>query len=488
MMRRALLCGLTVVAVAGVLPAATARAAGAPSFSTPVKLTQFAQCGGYEPTVIVDRFGNIVVTAHKQNHCDGVAFDPQATPPARAASWVWTSTDGVHFTDAPGISAGSASVGASSLDVGDEGDLAKDQGGNLYFVDTKVADNSFTSWHATGPGISESFHTAAMGTAGPVDDRPWIAAHGNGVVMYIGNTGNKSAYTSPNGNGAGRYTIYMSYNGGTSGTSFDHLGITIPNSGWCRPAADPAAGSTRLYVACTDDGGHLFMYTSNDDGHTAAGWSSHPIGTYNATSAGWGANGSWPMVQVAPNGDVYVLHTDQDSGGAFHLILYRSTNHGATWSSWDATPANTGQIATNAGPAWLDIAPNGRIGMVYFSLPAGDTKWHIDAATTPAWNTPFTVVDASPARAPASKAWGTPWGDFLSGAFGPDSRFHVTWTDSAEDTQLGSFGLNSDIYYAEEALPAATVPETPAVAALAVVALGAVALVGVRRRRSGSSA
>lgn len=465
----------------GALPAA---AQGTIAFDPPVKLTQFAACGGYEPGVMVDTFGNIVVTAHKQNHCDGAAVDPQGSPvPARAESWVWTSTDGVHFTDMPGLVAGGTDTGADRLDVGDEGHVVRDDNGNIYFADLKLADDTFSSWHATGLGqLSLSSHSPLAVTAQPVDDRPWLAAHGNGVVMLASNSGDPLVYSSPNGNGSGRYTIYMSYDGGAT---FDHVGITVPNSGWCFPAADHRPGSQLLYLACGDDNGKLFAYVSQDDGHTASGWKSYPIGTYNASSNAWGSAGSWPILAVAPGGTLYVLHADQDgttANGAYHVWIYRSTDQAQTWTAWDATP-QAGALTINSGPAWLAVAPDGSLGIDYFIEPPGDTNWHTMAGTTPAFGTPFTVADASPGMPPGSDSTVTPWGDFLSCAFDPQGRLNVAWTglDSLPDAGV----LNSDIYYARQtAAPGVTVPEAPVPALLLLPGLGAAALAGgVRRRR-----
>ena len=476
---------LGLLAVSSALPA---HAQGAIAFDPPVKLTQFAACGGYEPGVMVDTYGNIVVTAHKQNHCDGAAVDPQGSPvPARGESWLWTSTDGVHFTDMPGLSAGGVDTGADRLDVGDEGHVVRDDSGNIYFADLKLADDTFTAYKATGLGqVGLTSHSPLVVTAQGVDDRPWLAAHGNGVVMLASNSGDSAVYSSPNGNGKGRYTLYMSYDGGAT---FDHVGVTIPNSGWCFPAADHRPGSQDLYVACGDDNGHLFAYVSHDDGHTASGWTSHPIGTYNPNSNAWGSSGSWPILSVAPDGTLYVLHVDQDgsaASGAFHFHIYRSTDQGTTWADWDATPQQ-GTISSNAGPAWLDVAPDGSLGIDYFVEPPGDTNWHTMAGTTPAWGTPFTVGDASPGLPPGSDSTVTPWGDFLSCAFDPQGRLDVAWTgiDSLGDGGL----LNSDVYFARQTgAPNVDVPEAPLPALLLVPGFAAVALTGgVLRRRRGAA-
>jgi hypothetical protein len=424
------------LAVAALTICGTAAAYAPPAgFSDPVKLTQFGQCGGYEPGVLVDTFGNIVVTAHKQNHCIPATLDPQSDPlPLRGMSWLWTSVDGVHFTDMPDAI-------QNRLDPGDEGHLARDDAGNIYFSDLKVVDNTFASWKATGLGqITSTGHSAFQLTGQAADDRPWLAAHGNGTVLQASNSGSSAVYSSPNGNGSGRYTIYMSYDGGAT---FDHLGITIPNSGWCYPAADHQPGSKMLYVACADDGKNLFAYVSSDDGHT---WSSHPIGPN-------GSLDDWPIAAVGPDGTVYVLDLDRDPAHHYHLNLFRSTDQGNTWTQWDATP-QVGTFDGIAGPAWLDVAPDGSLGIDYYIKFGRDPTWHLEAGTSPGWQQPFTMADVSPKMSPGNDTV-APWGDFLSCAFGPDSRLHVVWTAPAglgADTGVPDGELNSDIYYSQEAL------------------------------------
>src|SRR4051794_7053054 len=87
------------------VPWSASAATTAPRFGTPVKLPTWQSCGGYEPGIATDRFGNIFVTAHKQNHCLTAALDPSSPVGVRAQSWMWTSSDGVNFVDMPGISA-----------------------------------------------------------------------------------------------------------------------------------------------------------------------------------------------------------------------------------------------------------------------------------------------------------------------------------------------------------------------------------------------
>jgi hypothetical protein len=237
-----------VVLMEGMVSASATAATTAPRFGTPVRLPTFQSCGGYEPGVTTDKFGNIFVTAHKQNHCLAAALDPSSPAGVRAQSWRWTSTDGVNFTDMPGLTA----LPADQLDFGDEGDIALDDAGHFYFVDTKVVDNSLSRWTITGRGTGKmtlDSHRPVVPTVMEVDDRPWITAHGTSTVMYAGNVGDHDSYNvgdtaagcsgpvappAPGEkNNGGRYSVFMSYDGGTT---FDPVGCTLPDSGWTQQA------------------------------------------------------------------------------------------------------------------------------------------------------------------------------------------------------------------------------------------------------------
>src|SRR5437763_1711031 len=153
-------------------------------------------------------------------------------------------------------------------------------------------------------------------TAQPVDDRPWVTAHGNGHVFYLGNEGDKVTYPLGQGTGSGfgpgRYTVYRSTDGGQT---FDPLGYTLKDSGWCRPAADHAPASPFVYVVCGNDGGSndvftpnnpkgtLYAYVSSNDG---VSFERYVVGHYNSTDSSF----SWPTVSVAPDGSIWALYVD----------------------------------------------------------------------------------------------------------------------------------------------------------------------------------
>ena len=90
-----------------------ARGAAGTSFNPPVKVTPDLGFG-YEPATVVDGFGNIFVTAHKENWQLALAPDANSPTSTRSMSWVWTSVDGgKSFVDPPGLT--SLSIELSSL-------------------------------------------------------------------------------------------------------------------------------------------------------------------------------------------------------------------------------------------------------------------------------------------------------------------------------------------------------------------------------------
>src|SRR6266852_3825578 len=144
-----LIASLAIVSLLLIIAPTKTSAIGGTAFGPPVKVTP--ELGyGYEPTVVVDRFGNIFATAHKENWQLVLAPDINSPTYTRSMSWAWVSTDGGHtFDDIPGLT----SLSLEQHQFGDEGDMAFDDAGHLYFVDTNVADDTVTRWSVAGPGL-----------------------------------------------------------------------------------------------------------------------------------------------------------------------------------------------------------------------------------------------------------------------------------------------------------------------------------------------
>lgn len=422
------LTALTLTALASPGPAK------APHFGKPVLLTIDKYAGGYEPGLTIDQFNNVYVTAHKQNHTLVLSPDARSTTKVRSQSWLWTSKDGKTFSDLPGLTPAQE----QNAEFGDEGDLTHDETGHVYFVDTNVVDDSFSRYKASGNGQIVLETTRPVGPFGEVvDDRPWIVAHGDGVVLYAGNEGDKSTYPAGTGGdgsayGPGRYTVYLSYN---HGDTFDPRGITLADSGWCRPAADHRAGSKDLYVLCTNDVDTLWAYSSHDDGRT---WRRTRMGGYSAKNE---SISTYPSVAISKDGTLSALYNKTTRADGSHLMLYTSTDHGHAWTVKDVTPKE-GLIRYT----WLDVAPDGTLGIGYYYRTDASSDWYVYAGTARPGK-PFAVTKVS-TQTIASKRNGAAFGDFFQIAFGPDNKLSVVWTSM--NTDLNAEGLNTDIYYAKQ--------------------------------------
>ena len=450
------LLAAAIVAALGV-SVATQSAPPGPSFDPAQKVTPF-EGFGYEPAVVVDRFGNIMVTAHKENWQLAAAPDVNSPTYTRSMSWAWLSTDdGATFGDMPGWT----SLSAEQHDFGDEGDLALDDAGHVYFVDTNVLDATFTRWKSTGRGaLALESHRPLIPALQAVDDRPWVTAHGDGKVFYFGNEGDKVTYPNPGGCvgkgggcGAGRYTVYASSD---AGETFDSIGTTLLDSGWCRPAADHAPGSTFVYLFCGNDGGSdgvvgdvapvgtLWSFVSADDGKT---WERYQAGDYQALDS----TASWPTVVVSPDGSVWALYVDataldgnNDPVGN-RLRLFHSLDHGRTWKEQDITPRK-GRYEYG----WLAVSRDGKkLGLGVYYKPDAASAWRAYGATWKPGQIPSLVSLDETNPVTAAGVADAP-GDLMSSDFGPSGNLSVVWTRYVfrADAGVTSAGLARDIYHA----------------------------------------
>jgi hypothetical protein len=408
-----------------ILPAAGKR------WGDPVKVTP-ANGYGYEPSFIVDGYGNAFATAHKENWQLALAPDANSPTFTRSMSWAWLSTDnGQTWVDPPGLTPASL----EQHQVGDEGDMAQDDAGHVYYADTYLGDITVTRWSTNGLGDVTFDYTRPLVPTPEQDDRPWIVAHGNGHVFYFSNMGNKLY------NG-GRYTVHASYDGGLT---WDVVGVPLLDSGWCRPAADHRPGSQLLYVACTNDGGQLYSFVSTDDGRS---FQRYTMGTYNNADG----TQSWPTIQVAPDGTVWVLYvdsTDVGDGGVPNtnkLYLFRSKDSGRTWTKQDVTP-----VAGRYQYGWLSLSPDGKtLGLGIYYRPNASFAWGVAGVTWPAGGKinarSFVNLDIDHAVAPMEN--GEPPGDYLGSYFFPDGKLGVIWTRYVLWTSVAT--LERDIWFARQ--------------------------------------
>ena len=422
------------------LAAVSSLAQAAPShrtiaFDRSVRLTP-ATFGGFEPSIVVDRFGNIYVTAHKQRQINAIAPDSQTSNGVRMASFLWTSSDGKHFHDVTPDQ-------SYTMNFGDEGEITLDGADHLYMVDTNVVDVTFARWKLDGRG-HQTMQDArpAVGTGQLVDDRPWIAANTRGDVLYTGNNGVATTYPigsngAGNGTGAGRYTVYMSHD---FGQTFDAQGITLRDSGWCYPAADPRPGSRIFYVACIDSSNpdevysqSVYLYASPDAGHT---WTRRLLGHYEAPT--------WPSIHVARDGSVHVLIGDDrtvqgHTAGTLHLFNLASMT-APIRDMW--LPA----VGTDIPFAWVAVAPNGDIGATYYAQKNASSPWFVYADVL---HRDGSISTGRISDVPLASASGFPKGDFFEDTFGPDNKLYVAFTALNDDPEAQA-GLGTDVYFARQ--------------------------------------
>ena len=438
---------ITILAAAVLLlsTAIPGEAASGASFGSPVQVTPDPG-KGYEPSMVVDKFGNIFATAHKENWQLILGPDPNSPTYTRSMSWAWTSVDGGKtFTNIPGLT----QLSIEQHEFGDEGDMALDDANHLYFVDTNVADDTITRWNVTDRGIQYmtiDYTRPLIPTMQLVDDRPWVTAHGDGQVFYLGNEGDKLTYPLGEGTGSGfgpgRYTVYASHDGGLT---FDNFGYTLRDSGWCRPAADHRPGSRNIAVVCGNDGGSndvftpnnpkgsLYAYISTNDGQS---FERYNVGTYEALDSTW----SWPTVSYSPDGTIWALYVDagqldpntcgtdpfgftQCDPTSNRIMLYRSNDNGKTWKGQNITP-----MLGRYRYGWLAVSKDGkRLGLGVYYKPADDiTPWRVYGAIWSPGQKPVLVSLAQ--SAPVASATSEPPGDYMNAFFNPDGTLNVLWT------------------------------------------------------------
>jgi hypothetical protein len=372
----------------------------------------------WEPTLLIDRFGNVLIAARKNLEQLVLAPDPRSPTLTRSMSWLWISTDGGKTFD---------NMHGYPLDLenhswGYESDIALDDAGHLYQVDQTYLDSTIARWTITGRGTYRfDYFRPFIPTAQPIDDRPWLAAHGSKSLIYLSQAG--APFLNPFGRGGGeaygpgRYSVHHS---GDGGSSFDLIGHSLNNSGACRPAADHRRGSRLLYIVCTNDAGKLWAFVSDDDGTS---YQRFRVGSYNRR----GETFDWPLVTVGPNGDVWALHVDADEVRGSEIItnrlnLYHSSDRGRTWSLQDIT-RREGRYRWGG----LAVSSKGRLGLAIQHRPNADTPWRVYAASFRPGSIP-TLVSVDEAHPVYGAENPEPPSEICGVAFAGDGSLAVAWT------------------------------------------------------------
>jgi hypothetical protein len=306
---------------------------------------------GYEPSIACNSNGILYYTAHK-NLDDKSSWD-------YLASWFFVSKDDGKTWNSPDEPFPRGAVWQTY--VGDEGDIAIDGRDNVYFIDTYLFDNHLHIW--SDPDQYE-YSVRIQKTTG-LDDRPWIAAQGDGICHYLGNNGVEV--------GGGRYWYYRSANGGRTWTA----GEPVPGNGWGLIDAD--RNGNHVYIISESDTGSnadILVYVSDDMG-VSWDWN-NPVKIAHRDGPGR----QYPVIST--NGDdgiVWALWNDAEDGVEMgnKIFVGRSTDYGQTWEYWNVTPFQGFMDYPT-----INSGPDGSVAVAFYAtqqLPVDEeSEWYLYAA------------------------------------------------------------------------------------------------------------
>lgn len=350
---------------------------------------------GYEPSLSIDSMGNMQITAHKDLRWGGegspfapvlggpidtwyACEDGQMTSWDYWASWFWVSTDngatwghGDQFDPTPGNLANSAIgsvTGGASECLGDEGDIAVDGNDVVYYLDTTLEDNWWHRFTEGGDSYEMGVVCQRMNTMA-ADDRPWVAAQGDGIIHYLGNSGASPPECTAD---SGRYWYYHSENGGNS---------------FSQCYAMPGGWST---ISSERDG--PYVYVAQEDADTNTGTVQIRISDDYGRGTGPGpSDGTWaepvevgprtgncpegyPVVNNNEAGTVVVVWADCPNGGvgAWDMKMAISYDHGTVWEdSWSIAP-DWGESGGITMYPFVSISENNMVSISWYGLEYGE--------------------------------------------------------------------------------------------------------------------
>lgn len=369
----------------------------------------------FEPSISIGPEGTVYVTA---------APTKRPGPGTELASFLWYSTDGGESWESM-----PSPADAHTRFAGFEGDIAVDDEGQLFFIDTNLADMNFHRW---GPDQTWEL-SRPMATNQLVNDRPWVAAHGDGVVYLLANSA--LVLSAPEQTGGQQiltqYRLSVSEDGGQTWTPGKQLA-----NGFCQAHASPVDDET-LLVACheweewTAEGepAGATLHLTRDRGST--------FEVVHNLSFEQSPVSQTPGPAIDDDGTLYTAVLDDDSkfgsgegsylGSEPGLVRYVvSQDGGSTWTEHDITPfqARFGHLHAASGPP-------GTLAIAFYATPDlepdEESPWYPYAmvsanatAPSPGWQTVRLLDEPSANQA-------SPPEDFLQTDVGPDGAVHVVF-------------------------------------------------------------
>jgi hypothetical protein len=387
---------------------------------------------GYEPSIASDSNGVLFYTAHK--NVDREYQDRINTWGGQFASWFFYSTDNGETWEVPSEPEPYGEVWKYIL--GDEGDIGVDARDYVYYVDTTLRDINI---HVFANGGEWQYSNVPQQASRELDDRPWIAAQGDGIVHYLGN----NAVTFPGH--AGRYIYYRS----TNGARTFMMEQDVPGNGWLH--IDTERNGDHAYIVketTTAADADIVMHISDDEG-VSWNWNDPVyIGHRDGPGGPPGEGSRWPVVAAGENGTVWVLWGDYEDAeyNGSRLFLGRSRDYGETWNVTDITP-----FQGVHDYFWVSAGPNGSVGISFYSttdLPVEEnSEWYIyGGALQNADEMDMDEMEINCKKADPTPVYaGTDYHalhDFHENCFSPDGAFNIAY-----QYYVGPGNGDSDLYF-----------------------------------------
>ena len=193
------------------------------------------------------------------------------------------------------------------------------------------------------------------------DDRPWLAAQGDGIIHYLGNSGAPPPECTID---SGRYWYYHSED---AGNTFSQC-YSMPG-GWSTIASQ--RNGSYVYVAqenADSASGTVIVRISDDYGRgTGPGPSD---GTWQEPITVGERKGNppegYPLVNTNEQGTVAVVWADCPDGtlGSWEMNLAISYDYGVNWSTWEITPDWEGITMY----PFVSISENNRVAVSFYGL------------------------------------------------------------------------------------------------------------------------
>ena len=379
-----------------------------------------------EPSLKIDDKGTIYIAGT----CCVVASSP-----------VWySSNNGKSFKEmeSPGH--------AREWGIGAEGDLAVDNKGRVFFIDTYIAGLLMSAWKDHG----KTWEYTAQ-PAGPIpgfDDRPWLAISDKALYLYINHVTHTEVYRSTDGGLTWTTAGPLTWKGDAMGQPYFPGHIAAHRK------------SDTLWVAGVVEEGLLGASVSKDGGQT---WTEAPVakparGDFSPIFTG--------AMAVDKSGNGYTTWSTTDKNGC-DVYYAVSTNQGKSWNK---------PVKVDSGPGcatfpWIAARDNGEVALTWYETPAThragegelarrtltgqrpygldssllafqdevseDTKWHLHAAMIHKAHTkrPKIAEERVPHQTPVLQGpmnrelW-----DFLQLDIGKDGRIHIAFVDKFNDS------------------------------------------------------